>query len=45
MRHALRSRTPRLRVVSTQIHADAKRTLERIASMLIKLAKSLEEPS
>jgi len=35
----------RLRVVSTQIHADAKRTLERIASMLIKLAKSLEEPS
>ena len=34
----------RLRVLSTETHADAKQKLERIASMLIKLAKSLEEP-
>jgi hypothetical protein len=32
-------------VISPEIHADAKQKLERIASMPIKLAKSLEEPS
>jgi hypothetical protein len=34
----------RLRLVPTERHTEAKALLERIASMLIKLAKSLQAP-